>query len=232
MSIIDAVICNQELVNEIDTWFFNNFESFFSGENNKILFNNIRMLQCGGIINLEPCSPLHCVKWRERGITFYETVGDSISFEFQGCVMARICIDGKLYVAHIHCSNSSKPEEDTRSIWSNFIYANKNRISELIMFKPGHQYNRPYQNYPSVDNIFTWGVITSKGECYSLLIKYTSGKASLDSIYKHSTYGNDISSYDFLLNSDYSLFNIVSVKWDVFWQFRRTKLLFSNNHNV
>lgn len=71
MSIIDAIICNQNLVSIIDNWFSDNFESFFSGENNKILFNNTRMLQCGGIINLEPCPPLHCVKWRERGITFY-----------------------------------------------------------------------------------------------------------------------------------------------------------------
>lgn len=51
--------------------------------------------------------------------------------------MARICIDEKSYVVNIHCGNKNDHEEDTRAIWSNFIYANKNRMSELVMFKPG-----------------------------------------------------------------------------------------------
>lgn len=227
MSIIENIIRNNDLIVTIDNWFDNNYPSFFIGENNEQMFNNPRMLRCGGIINLGQYSRIQVVKWRGNGITFYEATGDTISFEFLGCVMAKICIDGKYYVAHIHCASMDRPKDDTRAIWSNFIYTNRDRISELIMFRPGHQYNRPYKNYPSPGKISTWGIITSSGDCYTIVVKYDDNdKASLESIYKHDIYGTDVSSYDFILNSDYSLFNIVSIKWDVFWQFRRIQQIF------
>lgn len=74
------------------------------------------------------------VIWQEGHITIYPANYNSLSFKFSGCLMARFRIDNLYYIAHIHTSIS---ENDCRKQWISFLYQFRDRIEELLIFKPG-----------------------------------------------------------------------------------------------
>ncbi len=101
------------------------------------------------------------VIWQEGHITIYPANYDSLSFKFSGCLMARFRIDNLYYIVHIHTSIS---ENDCRKQWTSFLYQFRDRIEELLIFKPGC-------NGTIKKGLDCWGLITRTGECYTLEVK-------------------------------------------------------------
>lgn len=134
MSVIDDILADHTLVNQIEDKFDKVFDSLV-GELNYYK-NYLHILCSGAKLNFKGHASLDMVKWKNAFITFQEVTGDAISFEYQGYLMARFCLDGVYYVAHIHCDLSELT--DRRFVWKTFINENRKNISELIMFKPGH----------------------------------------------------------------------------------------------
>ena len=134
---------------------------------------------------------LSAVKWREGIITLCESKYDAISFEFQGCLMARFRFKDKYYVAHIHCSRDFKL--DRRKEWSLFMQTYKSYISDLKIFKPGFFLGNDYSGE-------VWGVITKTGHCFTICVSSDRrGEYHLESVYEHICNENNPQDYKALL---------------------------------
>lgn len=141
MSLIDDILADHILVNQIEDKFDRVFESLASEQNH--YKEHPHILYSGAKLYTKKPASLDMVKWKNEFITFQEVTGDAISFEYQGCLMARLCLEGVYHVAHIHCDKSEAI--DRRFVWKDFITKNIKNIGELIMFKHGHHLiNNPY----------------------------------------------------------------------------------------
>lgn len=134
---------------------------------------------------------LSAVKWLNGCISLYESKYDAISFQFQGCLMARFRFKDKYYVAHIHCSRDFRL--DRRKEWSIFIQTYKSYISDLKIFKPGFFLGNDYSGD-------VWGVITRNGRCFTLCVSYSRGDEwHLESVFEHICNENNPQDYKALL---------------------------------
>lgn len=224
MSIIDDLISNPKLINDVYSKYE---EKFFKGEplpDRKLPIYD-KFCIYGASVELANGSKLDVVKWKDAHVTFYESYGDVISFEFSGCVMGRIRWNNRTYAVHIHNSDAQHPNQDQRLHWSHFVRSQG--IRDISMFRPGSD------DMNSLDrNIEICGVITSTGGCYSVYANYDRNTKEylLYKIQEHPSYGVDVRAYQQILNlpTD-STYNTVSNAWNTFWNVRRSQLLYSLN---
>lgn len=92
-----------------------------------------------------------------------------ISFEFNGCYMARFKYDGVSYVCHIYKNSSS--HIDCKDIWNNFIASDAAHLSDVILFNPYMQSSENAKNLIS-RTVSICGIITPAGECFSSVLDH------------------------------------------------------------
>lgn len=224
MSVIDDILADHTLVNQIEDEFDRVFGSLASEQNH--YKEHPHILCSGDQLYIKERASLDMVKWKNGFITFQEVTGDAISFEYQGCLMARFCLDGVYYVAHIHCDMSQGI--DRRFEWKDFITKNINNISELIMFKPGHH----LINNPDLKSN-VWGVITRDGTCYSIETFYSGRKTILKSISKHLSYGIRYEDYSVLWEADFQgSFASAVASWNRFWDRLSTEVVYPSHRCI
>ena len=107
----------------------------------------------------------------------------AISYDFMGCYMAKIKIDGFWYIFHIHSSNGDS--SDCKRTWLDFKERYRQRITEIHEFrpiKPNDGYysillnNKIERNLSSTSNkskimdLSGCGIITADNSFYSAII--------------------------------------------------------------
>lgn len=159
------------------------------------------------------------VKWRPGQITLFKAPGDSVSFRFGGCIMARFLLNGTYYAAHIHTAEPGSEAMDQRLAWAQFV--NQYDIRNLVMFQPGVEAFE--RNGPSRGTEI-WGVITSAQQCYAIYVKDEAtvkapiGQYKILKIVHYPGIGRDRRYYNPLLTMPQNTpFNVVSTIWNRFW---------------
>lgn len=159
---------------------------------------------------------VQAVFWDEatKKIAIYPVLNDAISFNFTGCIMARLRICETYYVAHIHTDRCQ--DLDCRKAWADFVLKNKNIIDELIMFKPGSKETEPLTGK-------CHGIITRSGQCYTIMIDPNTNRCS--KIHLHRQTKNSVEGYKEILElahnqCDYNSFLKMRDSWELFWNSR------------
>lgn len=186
MSVIDDINSNLEIINDIYYKYVEEIRSntyikeSYSGANS---LNFIRKGFC--IYNSKGCY-VDSVLWEPGKVAVYESMGDVISFDFSGCLMAKIKSGDLPLYAHIHCDTSVS--KDSRYDFVKFLETNNIQDDQLVLFRP--LCDDQYLHFPqSYDCRYVWGVITKENKCYTII---SNGKVEgdkihlyLDSIYEH-----------------------------------------------
>lgn len=192
MSVIDDIKRNPKTINEIYEY-IKKFQS--STDIIKLSFgaNSLNFVLKGIRIPYGKDCYVDSVLWESGKVAVYESMGDVISFDFSGCMMAKIKFGDLRLYAHIHCDTSVS--NDSRYDFVKFLKTYNIQDHELFLFRP--LCDDQYLSFPAhYDCRYVWGVITKENKCYSILIN---GKVEgdkmclyLDSIYEHICKSSDV----------------------------------------
>lgn len=126
-----------------------------------------KFIDTGTDVKLTICEkdfPFKAVMWCPTPNIYISEIDadkDTISFNFQGCLMARYQNTESMYIAHIHRDNT--PENDTTTLFCQNAAA-PNWVVQTI-FRP---------NCDAADDKLKdtcWGVISQNGECYTIIVE-------------------------------------------------------------
>lgn len=234
MTIIEEISRDHSLMNQIIQYV----------HSNKCIYQEIDEKSCYKWMNLNVSESysIGAVLWQPGKVSFTQEKKDIISFDFSGCLMARIRFNsGRVVVAHVHTDENQ--ENDTREYFATYLYANRSIIQNIQVFRPVCEIH----DLISEDNTLprkVCGVITSEAECYSIVLNYNtinmsskrklSDKSSdsvrydVHKIYKHELAGFRLNDYKELLSfmdTEISFYERKS-RLDTFWNIMKGKELY------
>lgn len=107
--------------------------------------------------------------------TFKGIAEDSISYQFGGCLMARLRSksDRTYRIAHIHCEKSvTKYVSSFCDYVSSSCEKESTSFDELIIFKPlpASYFKEVFDTVETDIRFEVWGIIDNAGKCFSVLV--------------------------------------------------------------
>ena len=212
MSIIGDISNNHSLVDQIDKYVCAN-TAVFREKDSKSCYNWMSL-------RIRSQERLDAVLWKPNQVSFIKSKNDIVSFEFSGCIMAKIrFLDGRTICAHVHCDSESG--SDSRKHFAAYLQANSQNIKSLHAFRPvcgvPDIAHKQFRHPRSV-----WGVITKENDCYSIVIDKVEQRCILHKIFKHESYGHRVTDYSPLLAFQNADSNFEKCKDDLedFWKSR------------
>ena len=115
------------------------------------------------------------VFWIEGETTYVhcDSGRDVISFNFTGCWMSKLRLDGELFAYHINTNNKGYGGcGDCRKTFVEYLEKNESRIQQFTVFNPFccEELNFTGDNMDGFPEF--WGVITREWMCYTLVVYY------------------------------------------------------------
>ena len=121
-----------------------------------------------------PQSRIAAVLFVDNNVGIYEVnqAQAVISFRFSGCYMAKFTYDNRIFVCHITSKGSLTERGDCREGWDSFVRNNRQKISDMVVFKPVTIRSDLYAQFQKLgDRKYTiCGLITPNNSCYALLM--------------------------------------------------------------
>ncbi len=181
MSIIELLKNNSDDITlQVNPINFNRLSTNLSiifGKYNTINLNNNTYNYVANVDNFIVTNKLN----KDVNSVFDNTDG-CISFRFCGCYMSRYIYQDYYYIDHIFIG------ENDLTIYNKWRYY-ANNFDDIILFRPKIELRNEIIEYHNVDDIFLWGVIDNKGNCYSVFVRCTDSDGNhfkLYAIYKHT----------------------------------------------